>query len=67
MLAAGGDMIVEVVRQRARAVDRGQDPADATPSARCRWCDLLDACPPGRGWLAHAGRWRGGLPVVGPG
>jgi hypothetical protein len=67
MLAAGGDMIVEVVRQRARAVDRGHDPADATPSARCRWCDLLDACPPGRGWLAHAGRWRGGLPVVGPG
>jgi hypothetical protein len=67
MLAAGGDMIVEVVRQRALAVDRGHDPADATPSARCRWCDLLDVCPPGRDWLTVAGRWRGGLPVVGLG
>jgi hypothetical protein len=67
MLAAGGGMIVEVVRQRALAVDRGHDPADATPSARCRWCERRDTCLPGRDWLAGAGRWRGGLPVVGPG
>jgi hypothetical protein len=64
LLAAGGRMVAEVVRQRVRALDVGHDPADATPSAACRWCDQLDACPPGREWLAGPGRWRGGLPRV---
>jgi hypothetical protein len=64
LLRAGGAMIVEVVRQRVVAVDRGYDPADATPSPACRWCDLRVECPPGAAWLAGAGRWRGGLPVL---
>jgi hypothetical protein len=64
LLAAGGRMVVEVVRQRVRALDVGHDPADATPSPACRWCDHLDTCPPGREWLAGPGRWRGGLPRV---
>jgi hypothetical protein len=64
LLSAGGRMVVEVVRQRVRALDVGHDPADATPSPACRWCDRLDACPPGRDWLAGPGRWRGGLPRV---
>jgi hypothetical protein len=67
LLAAGGDLLVEVVRQRVIALDRGYDAADATPSPRCRWCDLLDECAPGTAWLAGPGRWRGGLPVRGPG
>lgn len=65
LLTAGGEMLVEVVRQRVVAVDRGYDAADATPSAQCRWCDLRDDCPPGAAWLAGPGRWRGGLPVLG--
>ena len=67
LLAAGAEMIVEVVRQRAIAVDRGYDAADATPSAQCRWCERQPDCPPGTAWLAGPGRWRGGLPVLGVG
>jgi hypothetical protein len=67
LLTAGGEMIAEVVRQRVVAVDRGYDPADATPSAQCRWCELAHECPPGTVWLAGPGRWRGGLPVLGAG
>src|SRR5690606_34287216 len=67
LLAAGGEMVVEVVRQRVRAVERGHDPADARPSPACRWCEVADGCGPGRDWLARAGRWRGGLPVLAPG
>jgi hypothetical protein len=66
LLVEGGGLIVEVVRQRVIALDRGFDPADATPSPQCRWCDRQADCPPGSGWLAAQGRWRGGLPVVGP-
>jgi hypothetical protein len=66
LLAAGGEMVVEVVRQRVRAVERGHDPADARPSPACRWCEVADGCGPGRDWLARAGRWRGGLPVLAP-
>ena len=43
LLAAGGEMIVEVVRQRVTALTRGHDPADARPSTRCRWCDEAGA------------------------
>lgn len=64
LLAAGGEMIVEVVRQRTIAVDRGFDAEDATPSAQCRWCELRAECAPGRGWVAGPGRWRSGLPVL---
>ncbi|HZA77759.1 MAG TPA: hypothetical protein VE623_15365 [Acidimicrobiales bacterium] len=64
LLAQGAERIVGVVTQRAVAVERGFDPADATPSAACRHCDRLADCPPGQGWLAAAGRWRGGLPVL---
>jgi hypothetical protein len=67
LLAAGGEMIVEVVRQRVAALTRGHDPADARPSARCRWCDEAGHCGPGAAWLAGPGRWRGGLPVLAPG
>jgi hypothetical protein len=67
VLTAGGDMIVEVVRQRVVAVDRGYDPADATPSPSCRWCDLRTDCPAGVAWLGGTGRWRGGLPLLGEG
>jgi hypothetical protein len=66
LLAEGGNMVAEVVRQRVRALDVGHDPADATPSAACRWCDHLDGCAPGRAWLAGPGRWRGGLPRLVP-
>jgi hypothetical protein len=66
LLGAGGEMVVEVVRQRVTALTRGHDPADARPSARCRWCDEVAHCAPGRAWLAGPGRWRGGLPVLGP-
>jgi len=64
LLAHGADRIVGVVAQRAIAVERGFEPADATPSTACRHCDRLADCPPGQGWLAGAGRWRGGLPVL---
>ncbi len=67
VLTAGGEMLVEVVRQRVVAVDRGYDEVDATPSAHCRWCDLRADCAPGTAWLAGPGRWRGGLPVLGTG
>lgn len=66
VLAAGGDMIVEVVRQRAVAVDRAFDEADATPSPRCHRCERRETCPPGTTWLDGPGRWRGGLPVLAP-
>jgi hypothetical protein len=66
VLAAGGTMIAEVVRQRVRATAVGHDPVDATPSAGCRWCDLRPVCPPGAAWVAGPGRWRGGLPIIGP-
>jgi hypothetical protein len=64
LLAAGGRMVVEVVRQRVIALDHGFDPADATPSAGCRWCERLAGCPAGQAWLSTQGRWRGGLPVT---
>jgi len=64
LLAAGGRMVVAVVEQRVIAVDRGFDPADATPSPRCAWCPCRDECPPGQAWVAGPGRWRGGLPVL---
>lgn len=67
LLAGGGRLIAEVVRQRVIAVDRGFDAADATPSPRCSWCDLVADCAPGAAWLAGPGRWRGGLPVLHPG
>jgi hypothetical protein len=66
LLSAGGEMIVEVVRQRVIALTRGHDPADARPSTRCRWCDEADRCGPGTALLAGPGRWRGGLPVLAP-
>jgi hypothetical protein len=53
VLAAGGRMVVAVVEQRVVALDRGFDPADATPSPRCRWCPHRPDCPPGR--EAHPG------------
>jgi hypothetical protein len=64
LLGEGGAAIAEVVRQRVAALTRGFDPADATPSPACRWCDHRADCPPGTAWLTAAGRWRGGLPVV---
>jgi hypothetical protein len=66
VLAAGGRMVVEVVRQRVRALDLGFAQEDATPSARCRWCERAGAgeCAPGLAWLDGPGRSRGGLPVV---
>jgi hypothetical protein len=64
LLAAGGEMIVEVVRQRVAALTRGLDPADARPSSPCRWCPELDSCAPGAAWVAGGRRWRGGLPVL---
>jgi hypothetical protein len=66
LLSDGGEMVVEVVRQRVTALTRGHDPADARPSARCRWCDEAGHCGPGTAWLARPGRWRGGLPVLVP-
>lgn len=62
LLAAGAELLAGVVRQRVVAVDRGHDPADATPSPRCRHCHLADDCPPGAAWLTGPGRWHGGLP-----
>lgn len=67
LLAAGGEMIVDVVRQRVVAVERGHDAADARPSHRCRWCEVRADCAPGRAWVAGPGRWRGGLPAIGGG
>ncbi len=64
LLARGSDLIVGVVRQRAIAVERGFDPADASPSSACHRCEHLAACPPGEAWIAGPGRWRGGLPVL---
>lgn len=66
LLALGADRIVGVVEQRAIAVERGFDPADATPSPACRHCDHLAECPPGRAWMRVTERWRGGLPVIAP-
>ncbi len=66
LLALGADRIVGVVAQRAIAVDRGFDPAGATPSPACRHCDHSADCPPGQVWMAAAGRWHGGLPVTAP-
>lgn len=63
VLAAGGAMAVEVVRQRVLAAERGFDPGDATPSAGCRHCDHAAECPPGQVWLSGPGHARGGLPV----
>ena len=64
LLARGGDLITAVVRERATAVDRGFDAADASPSPACRRCELLATCSPGQAWIAGPGRWRGGLPVL---
>jgi hypothetical protein len=64
LLALGTDRIVTVVAQRAVAVERGFDPADATPSGACRHCDHLADCPPGQAWMRVAERWRNGLPVL---
>jgi hypothetical protein len=65
LLAAGGDMVVDVVRQRVRALTAGFAADDARPSPACRWCDEVERCAPGQSWLAGPGRWRGGLPVLG--
>jgi hypothetical protein len=62
LLDTGAELLVGVVRQRVVAVERGHDPADATPSPRCRYCHLATDCPPGAAWLAGPGRWHGGLP-----
>lgn len=64
LLSAGGELIVDVVRQRVTALTTGFDVADARPSARCRWCPEVERCEPGSAWLAGPGRWRGGLPVL---
>jgi hypothetical protein len=64
LLARGRDLIVGVVRQRVVAVERGFDPADASPSPACHRCEHLAACPPGQAWITGPGRWRGGLPVL---
>jgi hypothetical protein len=64
VLAAGGDMIVEVVRQRVRALTEGFSADDARPSPACDRCDEVDRCAPGRAWRAGPGRWQGGLPVL---
>jgi hypothetical protein len=66
VLARGAEQVLAVVEQRVRAVDRGFDPADATPSPACRHCEHLADCPPGQSWLQGPGRWRGGLPVLTP-
>jgi hypothetical protein len=66
LLALGADRVVAVARQRAIAVERGFDPADATPSPACRYCDHLADCRPGQAWMGVAERWRGGLPVPPP-
>jgi hypothetical protein len=65
VLAAGGELIVDVVRQRIAAAHRGFDPVDATPSGQCRHCDSAAGCEAGQVWLAGPGRSRGGLPVSG--
>jgi hypothetical protein len=64
LLALGADRIVTVVTERVIAVERGFDPADATPSGACRHCDHLADCPRGQAWMRVAERWRGGLPVL---
>jgi hypothetical protein len=64
LLVLGAERVVAVVEQRVVAVERGFDPADATPSGVCRHCDRLADCPPGQAWTRVAERWRGGLPVV---
>jgi hypothetical protein len=64
VLDEGGRLLVEAVRQRAVAAERGFDPVDATPSARCRRCEHAGACPAGQAWLAGPGRWRDGLPAL---
>jgi hypothetical protein len=64
VLDGGGHLLVEAVRQRAAAAERGFDPVDATPSTRCRRCDHVAGCPAGRAWLAGPGRWRDGLPAL---
>jgi hypothetical protein len=64
LLALGADRIVAVVAERVVAVERGFDPADATPSGACRHCDHLADCPPGQAWMRVAERWRSGLPVL---
>jgi hypothetical protein len=64
LLDRGATLVAGVVRQRAVAVERGFDAADASPSPGCRHCPLVGDCGPGRDWLAGPGRWRGGLPAV---
>jgi len=64
VLDGGRQLLVEAVRQRAAAAERGFDPVDATPSPRCRRCDHVAECPAGRAWLAGPGRWRDGLPAL---
>ena len=63
VLAAGSGLVVDVVRQRVIATERGFDPTDATPGAACRHCDRSPDCPPGQTWLRGPGHVRGGLPV----
>ncbi len=66
LLALGADLITGVVEQRVIATERGWSAGDATPSAACRRCPAAATCPPGTTWLAGSGRWRGGLPAIGP-
>jgi hypothetical protein len=63
VLAAGGGLVVDVVRQRVIATERGFDPADASPGSACRHCERAPECPPGQAWLRGPGHVRGGLPV----
>lgn len=63
VLAAGGGLVVDVVRHRVIATERGFDPADATPGTACRHCERAPDCPPGQTWLHGPGHVRGGLPV----
>jgi hypothetical protein len=66
VLDEGGRLLVEAVRQRAAAAERGFDPVDAIPSTRCRRCEHAEDCPAGQAWLAGPGRWRDGLPALAP-
>jgi len=66
LVADGIGMIVAVVHERLRSA-AGAGPDDgATPSSRCRWCERVEECGPGRARQRSTGRWRDGLPLVAP-
>jgi len=64
LLALGADRVAAVVALRAIAVERGFDPADASPGHACHHCDHFVDCPPGQASMRVAERWRGGLPAT---